>query len=378
MKTVGIDARLYYQTGVGTYLRNLLANLALFRRVAQSGGTRSHSASINYTIFVRAEDVFHIRPDNVPGELVPVRAAWHSFAEQTLFLNEVLSRRVDLMHFPYFSYPVLYPGQFLATVHDLTPLKFRTGKASRRNPLVYAVKHKVFSIVLETQIRRAAAIVTPTRTVRDEIGETFGSTAAAKCHPLYEGVHADLLRVSPRKPYSFAWDETVPYALYVGNFYPHKNVESLVAAFKYVPKRLRLVLVGPEDYFARGIREQIQMCGLMDRVTLIHAAKEAELVYLYRGARMFVHASRSEGFGLPLIEAAYFNVPVVASNIRVFQELLGTAYTPFDQENPFDIAEKISNVFLQPKTKTTVDLARFDFKRMSRQHELLYSKLLGV
>ena len=61
------------------------------------------------------------------------------------------------MHFTYFGYPVFYRRKFIATVHDLTPLLFKTGKASTKNPLIYGIKHFFFKHILRSQIENAVS-----------------------------------------------------------------------------------------------------------------------------------------------------------------------------------------------------------------------------
>ncbi len=44
------------------------------------------------------------------------------------------------------------------------------------------------------------------------------------------------------------------YFLYIGNFYPHKNIERLIEAFKNVQTDISLVLHGPPDFFLKGFK----------------------------------------------------------------------------------------------------------------------------
>jgi glycosyltransferase involved in cell wall biosynthesis len=60
------------------------------------------------------------------------------------------------------------------------------------------------------------------------------------------------------------------------------------------------------------------------RLFVIEDPDDDELAALYRGCAGMLLASRGEGFGLPLIEAAQFGAPVIASDIPVFREIAGS------------------------------------------------------
>ena len=57
---------------------------------------------------------------------------------------------------------------------------------------------------------------------------------------------------------------------------------------------------------------------------------DADVAYAYRHATSLIFASLSEGFGLPLVEAAKFGLPIIASDITVFREIAGDAASYFE------------------------------------------------
>jgi glycosyltransferase involved in cell wall biosynthesis len=362
MKTIGIDARLYSKTGVGTYLQNLLRELA-----AQD------TEDLHFILYVLSEDRETMR---LPEEKFGLRTAdckWHTFAEQTRFLSIINKDNPDLMHFTYFGYPVGYKGPFVATVHDLTPLLFRTGKASTRNPLYYAFKHFIFSRVLETQIRNARLIITPTHTVKEQIVDRYGY--GDKIRPVYEGV-GYALRESAENP-ALQGRYPDPFYIYVGNFYPHKNIERLVKAFAGSPGG-RLVLVGPEDHFSASIKGLVEKLGAGERIVFHHHASTSDLVFFYKNAQALIHPSLSEGFGLPLVEAMYFGCPVIASDIPVMRELMGDGYISFNPNDVSDMERKIAwFVRNRPRFDSSSRIGTYSFSRMAAQTLQLYRQVLA-
>lgn len=364
MKRIGIDARLYSKTGVGVYIRNLIHFLE-----------KSSPDDIEFYIYVLQEEAESIQFTSANFVKRPVPFLWHSFSEQTGFLNVLNADNLDLMHFTYFSYPIFYRKKFIATLHDTILLEHKTGKASTKNRLIYELKHFFFRYVIQSQLQNAQAIITPTHTVKQSIIKLFGYSYADKIIPIYEGVNYALQSVQENKSLETQFPD--PFFIYVGNFYPHKNVETLVEAFSKTKTDVKLILIGPEDFFSERVRELIQRLNQSDRIVLFHTFSLENLVFFYKHAKALIHPSRSEGFGLPLVEAAYFGLPIIASDIEVFRELLGDQFIRFNPQDSEDIKSKIDTFIHYKKTLNYSEiLNKYSFEEMSKEILSLYKKLL--
>ncbi len=94
---IGIDARLWQETGVGRYIRNLIKQIAVLDEKNE------------YTLFVRPEDTSEI--EKIVTDkfvLISTDIKWHTVQEQVKLPFLINNARLDLMHFPYFSLPVMY------------------------------------------------------------------------------------------------------------------------------------------------------------------------------------------------------------------------------------------------------------------------------
>ncbi len=101
------------------------------------------------------------------------------------------------------------------------------------------------------------------------------------------------------------------------------------------------------------------------------------MVFFYKNAAAIIHPSLSEGFGLPLIEAAYFGLPIIASNIEVFKEILDDNYFAFNPYDITDIKYKISEFFQKkPQFQYKEVFERYSFEKMTKKIVELYKKLL--
>lgn len=364
MKKIGIDARLLYQTGVGTYLRNLLFYL---QQIDQK--------NFLYFIYLLKNDYHKIsfKKNNFVKKIADFK--WHTFNEQIGYYYFLNKENLDLVHFTYFGYPVFYHKPFIATVHDTTPLRFKTGLSSTKNFFVYEMKHLVFRFVLKKQLDRAKLIITPTKTVAEEISQFYGEEYIKKIIPLYEGINYELIKVKEKK---INKKFSKPFFIYVGNFYPHKNIGRLIAAIRLLKEiKHNLILIGPDDFFKKKLLKEIAQYDLEKKIFFYHLKEISELVYFYKNAAALIHPSLSEGFGLPLLEAAYFNCPIIASNIPVFQELLGKEYLSFNPYQIEDIADKINYFLINKPTFNYKKLKKkFSFKRMAGETFFLYQKVL--
>jgi glycosyltransferase involved in cell wall biosynthesis len=100
-----------------------------------------------------------------------------------------------------------------------------------------------------------------------------------------------------------------------------------------------------------------------------------DLKFFYKNAMALIHPSLSEGFGLPLIEAANFNCPIIGSNIPVFKELLNNQYISFDPNNVKEMTNTITSFYKKPKKFNYKEvLKRFSFCQMAKITLEIYKK----
>lgn len=129
--------------------------------------------------------------------------------------------------------------------------------------------------------------------------------------------------------------------LFVGRITPNKDQIALVEAFCHylvLDSRTRLHLVGTSEandpYVAR-VREMIMTLGLEGFVTMPGNVSAAQLQAYYRTAHLFWSMSEHEGFGVPLVEAMWFDVPVFAFQSSAVAETLGEAALMFPDKTNF-------------------------------------------
>lgn len=373
---IGIDARLWSETGVGRYIRNLVKELIILDQ------------SNEYVLFVLAKDIESIKcqianSKSNKWKLVSADIRWHSLSEQLRFNTILYKEQLDLMHFPYFSLPILYKRSFVITLHDLIIHHFATGKASTLPLPLYYAKRFFYKRVIIHGVKQAKCVIVPLEAVKKDLVETLG-VPKKKIIVTKEGFDASIRtqnsELTPQK--------LGRYLLYVGNAYPHKNLEFLLEAFQMYKTNnatdtVKLVLVGKEDYFYKRLKNKVG--AQKDAIVFLHNVTDAELASLYKNAVAFISASKMEGFGLPPLEAMANNCLVVVSDIPSFREVCQNSALYFDQNNATAIAEKIKIVLsltdrekkgLRQKGKEIV--THFSWEEMGRQTLAVYESCFSL
>ena len=117
--------------------------------------------------------------------------------------------------------------------------------------------------------------------------------------------------------------------LFVGRLAANKCQHDLIDAFAvYLAMygNCRLILVGgfmEEENYYRSLKEQVRLRGLEGDVLFTGKVADTVLHACYRCADLFWSMSEHEGFGVPLIEAMWFDVPVFAYKSSAVPETLG-------------------------------------------------------
>ncbi len=148
--------------------------------------------------------------------------------------------------------------------------------------------------------------------------------------------------------------------LFVGRVAPNKCIEELITAFAWFHKTIepqsRLIIVG-SDHSAPTYYAMLKMYAAeldLDTVFFERFASPTGLSAYYRKADCFATTSRHEGYCLPLVEAMYKGIPVVARRTGGTPEAMGTAGILFDDLDPKELAELLGRVIQDAPLRQTV------------------------
>lgn len=365
---IGIDCRLWSQTGVGRYIRNLILNLMQIDK------------KNSYVLFVRNEDFENVKSQTSSSkwQIVKTNIKWHTFDEQTKFSSILNSFNFDLVHFPYFSVPVFYRKNYVVTVHDLITIKFATGKASTLPYPLYLAKRLAYKLVLRNALRKSKKIIVPSFAVRNDLLLTYEKINPEKIEVTYEGGFEKSEEANVKKNLG-------KYFLRVGNFYPHKNIKTLLTGFKLfleksLNKDIKFVLVGKKDFFFKEVETNINNLNLSKNVIFTENPTDRELMSLYSNSIATIVPSFMEGFSLTAVEAMSQGSILILSDIAVHREIcedLAFYFNPNDVHGLFEQLTKVTNLktsekeILQKKEKDKA--ANFSWKKMALKTLRIYN-----
>lgn len=358
-RTIGIDARLWSETGVGRYIRNLVLTLA------ETDSTNT------YLIFLTQKNFEKVTFQNQNFQKRLADIPWHSLKEQIQFPRILEREKLDLMHFPYFSVPIFYRGKFVVTIHDLIVHHFSTGNASTLPSWKYQLKVVGYKIIMKLAAMRAEKIIAVSEATKQEIIDHV-RVAPEKIIVTYEGVDD---RFSMTKDHRSEETPVSDYFLYVGNAYPHKNINGLITAFEKFKKTQKgdcqLILVGKDDYFYKKI--QADLSEEQRRfIILLHNVSDASLRTLYVHAKALVFVSLMEGFGLPVLEALSLGKRVIVSDLPVMHEVCGDCGVYVNPTDTKAIAEKLQTVY------TLATDPSYEKKAIKQSNKFSWAKMASV
>ena len=387
---IGIDACCWAnKRGFGRFTRELLdallnldeTNEYLFFVDSKSGDVEDFPSSAKL-VFARTE-FSAVRAASADGYRSP-RDIW-------AMTREVYKHKVDVFFFPtvYSYFPLLNRTKTVVTVHDMI--------ADHHPDLVFPSARSKFFWKLKQNLafKQADVIATVSEYSRKEIAEYFRIPEARMriiseaARPVFRSLPATNGFASTLAKYGLMPGQT--FLLYVGGISPHKNLKTLITAFKRIldsgiADRPKLVLVGDyetDPFFSAypELKRLVSDLGLDDRVFFTGFVADEDLAYLYNAATMLVFPSFEEGFGLPAVEAMACGTPVAASRTGSLPEVLGNAGRFFDPADADSMSAVIKSLLAdEPARREMHDLGlarskKFQWKRAAEDTLAIFNEL---
>jgi glycosyltransferase involved in cell wall biosynthesis len=301
--------------GTETYLRNLLRALSgidteneyfIYTNVENAGSFAGLSARFR-------EISCYVRAKNRP---------WRIVFEQTTLPMLVARQCLDVLHSPGYTAPLMLRCASVVTMHDMNYHYFpedwnAAALWTNRLLLPRVARHSTRILTVSDASRQA--IVDVLRVPND------------KLDVVYSGIDGNLVEAGPADEEAVRAKYNLPeqFILSVTASHPHKNLAGLVRSYAIASREwdetLPLVIVGIKGKYQRDLEGLVVSWQGRGRIVLTGWLSSKELSALYRAAKLFVFASKYEGFGFPVLEAMAVGVPVVSSNATSLPELVGDA-----------------------------------------------------
>lgn len=309
---------------------------------------------------------------------------WHAVSDRGIFrIGRIWERtrlpyyirklELDVFWGPYYSLPMkVKHTKYFVSVYDLALWKYPSvGEASN-----------VAYLRMRTgrSCKRADAILTISQATAEDIVDIY-HVKRERIAVCYCGGAADWVDINTVINRKIAVDSIHPalvfeqeYILFVSTIEPRKNVLSIIHAFEIYKERtgssVRLVLAGKRGWNCDDVFLAVDHSRYKEDIIMPGYITSDEKTHLYQHAKMFVFPSLYEGFGIPVLEAMEYGLPVITSRISSLPEVGGDAVLYID--DPKDVSalagqiEKVCNMSAEEveilRNKMRMQVKKFSWK----------------
>ena len=342
--TIGFDAKraLNNGSGLGNYSRNLINALT------------QHFPNNEYLLFSpKAKDEFFHQLTGEFKIVLPetqLQKSFHPLWRSFGIKNQLLKSRVDIYHGLSNEIPFGIPRTSFSTVvtiHDLIFLKHK-----EQYPFA---DRQVYQLKTKYAAKHANKIIAVSQQTKNDLVELYG-ISEKKIEVIYPIVDSAYQATNQGQQQAAIQKYNLPakYILHVGSFFPRKNHETLVEAFNLIKDKVEenLVLIGNAGLAKEKMEFYLQKQNLQQRVKIITGVSNHDLPSIYKSASLFVFPSLYEGFGMPIVEALFSKVPVIATKGGCFEEAGGKNSVYINPNSPVEIADGILKVLNNTNLKT--------------------------
>lgn len=340
---VTVDARLLRASGIGTYLQNLLPLITAARPDWQFN-LMGHPEELGSFSWARAGHV----------DIIPCGAPIYGLREQFQLATRI-PRNTNLVWSPHYNIPLGFRGRLLVTVHDVCHLALPQ--------LTRGIHRRAYARFMFAALeRRAGRIICVSEFTRSEFRRLVGDPARAVT--IHSGVGREWFEIEAQdRPHPR------PFVLFVGNVKPHKNVGTLIEAFKRIAHLVDhdLVIVGRQSGLITADLGVTQAAATLEGRIRLAGEVEPELLQQY-----FVHAdalvlpSLYEGFGLLPLEAMACGCPTIVARAGSLPEICGDASLYFNPTDPDELASILLDVLSH-------EGVREELQELGHSHAALFS-----
>ena len=341
------------------------------------GLSRAWGAAASHALFFASP----ARDPRLPaGTTVRVEASPFDLRQQWEVPRALRACGARVYHAPYYLMPVAPGVPTVLNCWDMIPLAVPG--------LFPPAKRLAFRFAHTLVFRAARVIVVPTEATRADVVRFF-PRSAQKLAVVPPGSGLDA-RLGPGEARARRQALGLPsrYALYVGTNKPHKNLPAMLAgwalAAREAPDTTRggtLVVAGPADTRYPGAAAAAASNGIAGGVVDLGYVDDETLAAVYAGSSLFLFPSRSEGFGLPVVEAMAHGVPVICGPAAAVREVAAGAALAGDG-TPEVIADAVVRLLRDPGERERLRAAglsrasRFTWAAPARETASVYRRAL--
>lgn len=282
--------------------------------------------------------------------------------------------RVDIYHsFNWYLPPQKY-GKKVATVFDLTAIKFPE--------LHLTATTQLDKTRFERINKYADLVIAISKSARRDFLNLYPQKKVEIVYPSTQAIFDQKIKTDKNKKLLKKYKIEKGYILAVGTLEPRKNFVSLIKAYLEIETDKKLVLVGSLGWKNDEVNMLIDTN--KDKIIKTGYVSNQELVLLYKYAYCLVYPSFYEGFGIPVLSALKLGIPVISSNTSSLPEVGGKAILYIDPNNYKTIKKALNKLLSDKKLIKILSNAgrkqakQFSYKKSARKLKDIYESLTGL
>lgn len=347
-----IDCRNINHSGIGTYLKNIIPGLI-----------NSSNFVITCMGYQELKNFYWFPLIN----FILLKSKILSIQEHLELLYKI--PKCDIFWSPLFISPFFKfrEKKRVVTIHDVSQLA---------NPQHYSfsfIKTPLYKILFNRSAKLSSLIITVSEFSKKEIIK-YTNTNPEKVYTILNGVDNEF-----NANFNFKKIEE-RFILFVGNILPNKNLLFALKAFSKINnKDIKFYIVGRTNNGVKENKLLSEIQNLDNRIVFTGKVSDEELKNYYANASLFLFPSRYEGFGLPILEAMKFNIPIISSNAASIPEVGGNYVTYFNPNDESELIDKLNNYFdnniKTPSINYSEHLKDFTWDRTISEHIKLFKNM---
>jgi glycosyltransferase involved in cell wall biosynthesis len=324
-------------TGLGNYSRSLILQLSRF---FHQNRYFVYSPKVKGSKQISA----FLKPDNIHLRL-PEKSGFSFFWRSFGITKQLQKDHISIYHGLSNEIPFGLkngPVKTIVTIHDLIFLRL---------PDTYKlIDRMIYNFKSRYACQHADRILAISEQTKKDIVE-FYHTDPARIDVIYQTCDDSFkqqLSTEIRDKIRTKYNLPHQYILNVGTIEPRKNLMLIIEALREVPQDIKLIVVGKKTPYADQVIAAIKTYHLQERVLFLQDIPFADLPGIYQLASLFVYPSFYEGFGIPIIEALYSSVPVIAATGSCLEEAGGPDSLYVNPNDAPELSHAINCVLSSP------------------------------
>lgn len=362
---IGLNATCFDERASGAKNRFVGIYSHIFLKLKNCNFYVYHAKSINMSSWFHNNLNVNFIETNIPSE-GRIRKYLVSYI---YWIKENKIKKFDIFesfHLPLIKNKANYN---ILTIHDLRFL----------NVNFFLTKY-IYFLIFKNSLNNTNKVITVSNFIKKELSKFINYNKIINIYNGYSPIkNNNIVKINSTK---IQIDKKI--ILSVGHFEKRKNFQNLIKAYNsndFLKENYELIIIGNDNGYKSQLDKLISKLKIKNNVKLLLNISDELLNFYYQNSCLFVFPSSYEGFGIPIIEAMYYELPIVASNIDVIKEISDNSLLYFEYNNHLDISAKIETLLKSPDIKNNQIkkfkhiLKKYNYENIANQLINLYKHL---